>query len=143
MNVDNSDFKFSHGEKSRSMMAEINVTPFVDVMLVLLIIFMITAPMMQGLDLRLPKAAAPSVDTQNIPTVSIKIDKKIYWNEEVLADVKTLEQKVKEYAGGDAKRELYFRAAKALEYGFVVGVFASIRSAGIQNIGMVTEPVDS
>ena len=125
------------------MMAEINVTPFVDVMLVLLIIFMITAPMMQGLDLQLPKAAAPSVDTQNIPTVSIKIDKKIYWNEEVLADVKTLEQKVKEYAGGDDKREIYFRADKALEYGFVVGVFASIRSAGIQNIGMVTEPVDS
>lgn len=140
MQVDNSDFKFSHGEKSRPMMAEINVTPFVDVMLVLLVIFMITTPLMQGMDVQLPKASAPSVEMQNIPTVSVKSDRKIYWNEDLLADMAALAQKVREYSGGDEKKELYFRADKSLDYGFVVGVFSEIRNAGIQNIGMVTEP---
>ena len=125
------------------MMAEINVTPFVDVMLVLLVIFMITTPLMQGMDVQLPKAAAPSVEMQNIPTVSIKGDKKIYWNEDLLADFASLSQKVKEYSGGDEKKEIYFRADKSLDYGFVVSVFSAIRNAGVQNIGMVTEPPEA
>lgn len=143
MQVDNSEFKFSHGEKSRPMMAEINVTPFVDVMLVLLVIFMITTPLMQGMDVQLPKAAAPSVEMQNIPTVSIKGDRKIYWNEELLADFAALAHEVREYSGGDEKKEIYFRADKSLDYGFVVSVFSEIRNAGVQNIGMVTEPPES
>lgn len=125
------------------MMAEINVTPFVDVMLVLLVIFMISTPLMQGMEVQLPKASAPSVESQNIPTVSVKVDKKIYWNEEPLNDLTVLGNKVQEYSGGDDKKEIYFRADKALDYGFVVSVFSTIRNAGIQNIGMVTEPVDS
>ena len=122
-------------------MSDINVTPFVDVMLVLLVIFMITAPLMHGMDLQLPNAATPSVEVKNVPTVSIKIDKKIYWNEEALDDEVMLTQRVKEYTRGDNSKEIYFRADKSLDYGYVIGMFAVIRNAGIQNIGMVTEPV--
>ena len=143
MNTDNSDFKFSHGGKSRPMMSDINVTPFVDVMLVLLVIFMITAPLMHGMDLQLPNAATPSVEVKNVPTVSVKIDKKIYWNEEALGDIAVLTQRVREYIGGDNSKEIYFRADKSLDYGYVIDVFAAIRNAGIQNIGMVTEPAES
>lgn len=143
MQVDNSEFKFSHGEKTRPMMAEINVTPFVDVMLVLLVIFMITTPLMQGMDVQLPKASSPSVEMQNIPTVSVKGDRKIYWNEDLLTDLAVLAEKVRVYSGGDEKKEIYFRADKSLDYGFVVGVFSAIRNAGVQNIGMITEPPEA
>ena len=124
------------------MMSDINVTPFVDVMLVLLVIFMITAPMMHGMDLQLPNAAAPSVEVQSIPTISVRADKGIYWNEDAVGGLPVLTQKLTEYAGGDIRKEIYFRADKTLDYGFVVGVFTAIRNAGIQNIGMVTEPTE-
>ena len=85
-------------KKRRPMMADINVTPFVDVMLVLLVIFMVTAPLMQdGVELELPKETIAPVDIKDIPNISLKSNKKIYWNKKKLGNLVELTQK---WSGG-------------------------------------------
>jgi biopolymer transport protein TolR len=128
-------------KKRRPFLAEINVTPFVDVMLVLLVIFMITAPLMQhGMDVQLPKESIAPVHIKEIPTVTVKSNKKIFWKQEELANLLALTQKVEQYVGKDNSAGIYFRADKMLDYGFVMRVMATVKQAGIENIGMVTEP---
>lgn len=130
-------------ERRRHLMGEINVTPFVDVMLVLLVIFMITAPLMQhGMDVQLPQATTSSVEIQDIPTVTLKSNKRIYWNDKEMKNIFNLTGKLDRYAKGNPKKIIYFRADRALDYGFVVKVLAVIRGAGIDNISMVTEPLE-
>ena len=129
-------------KRRRPFLADINVTPFVDVMLVLLVIFMITAPLMQhGMDVQLPKESIAPIAIKEIPTVSVKSNKKIYWKQEELANLMALTQKVKQYIGVDKNASIYLRADKMLDYGFVMHVMATVKEAGVENIGMVTEPV--
>lgn len=110
-------------------------------MLVLLVIFMITAPLMQqGLDVQLPKEATAATEVKEIPTVTLKGNKRIYWNQEEMATLMVLEGKLEEYTAQKKDMEVYFRADKSLDYGFVIKVLATIRRAGLQRIGMVTEP---
>jgi biopolymer transport protein TolR len=122
-------------------MAEINVTPFVDVMLVLLVIFMVTAPLMQdGVELELPKETIAPVDIKDIPNISLQSNKTIYWNKKKLANMVELTQKIGLYLQGNKDGGVYLQADKKLDYGFVMQAMATIKRAGIKNIGMVTDP---
>ena len=123
------------------MMAEINVTPFVDVMLVLLEIFMITAPLMQhGLEVQLPQESTKPIQVKDIPSVTLKSNKKVFWNEDETANLLILSRKVEEYLSNNQNGGVYLKADKTLDYGFVMQVIATVRRAGVENIGMVTEP---
>jgi biopolymer transport protein TolR len=128
-------------KRRRPFLADINVTPFVDVMLVLLVIFMITAPLMQhGMDVQLPKESIAPIPIKDIPTITVKSNKKIFWKKEELTNLMALTRKVKQYIGKYKDSSIYLRADKMLDYGFVMHVMATVKEAGVENIGMVTEP---
>ena len=128
-------------KRRRPFLAEINVTPFVDVMLVLLVIFMITAPLMQhGMDVQLPKESIAPIPVKEIPTITLKSSKKIFWKQEELANLIELVHKVEQYLENKEDSSVYLRADKILDYGFVMHVMATVKEAGIENIGMITEP---
>ena len=128
-------------KRRRPFLAEINVTPFVDVMLVLLVIFMITAPLMQhGMDVQLPNESIAPIPVKEIPTVTLKSNKKIFWKKEELTNLMALTLKVDQYLENKKDSSIYLRADKMLDYGFVMHVMAKVKEAGIENIGMMTEP---
>jgi biopolymer transport protein TolR len=129
------------GGSNNGFMSEINVTPFVDVMLVLLIIFMVTAPMMmQGLDVALPEATAKPLESEKEPLViAIDKDNQIFINDyQVTIDF--LGDKLSKILEGRTDREVYLKADKNISYGMVVRVMAEIKAAGVEKLGMVTEP---
>lgn len=129
------------GGKHSELMSEINVTPFVDVMLVLLIIFMVTAPMMvQGLNVDLPEATAKSLDSEKEHLViTINKDQQIYINDFEVT-VEFLGVKLQKILQGRTDRDVYLKADKNIPYGIVVKVMAEIKGAGVEQLGMITEP---
>jgi len=131
------------GGNNGRLMSDINVTPLVDVMLVLLIIFMVTAPMMmQGVDVSLPEATAEPLESEKEHLI-ITIDKE---NQVFISDfqvtVEFLGEKLKKILEGRSDREVYLKADKDISYGTVVRVMAEIKGAGVEKLGMVTEPSD-
>ncbi len=134
--------EFSNNSRDRSgPMSQINVTPFVDVMLVLLIIFMVTAPMMQqGVQVNLPKAATKALTAQE-QAIVVSIDKSgrtfIDKNEIPVSDLKP---RLVELIASRSKKEVFLKADQDVPYGLVVKAMAEIKGAGVEKLGMVTEP---
>jgi biopolymer transport protein TolR len=132
------------GGNNNSFMSDINVTPFVDVMLVLLIIFMVTAPMMiEGVNVSLPEATSEPLQAEQDQLI-ITIDKnnQIYINDyQVTLDF--LREKLIKILDGRIGQEVYLKADKNISYGTVVRVMSEIKGAGIEKLGMVTEPITS
>jgi len=138
----------SSGGSGRQTLAEINVTPLVDVMLVLLIIFMVTAPLIQqGVEVKLPEARAQPVKAEEEKLVlSLKSDKSIWLGggeEPARLSLEDLEERLRANARLRQDRELYLMADRTLPYGFVVEVMAAVQRAGVQNLGMITNPAPS
>ena len=129
------------GGKHNELMSEINVTPFVDVMLVLLIIFMVTAPMMmQGLDVDLPEATSKPLDSEKQQLViTINKDQQVFIND-VESSVEFLGEKLQKILEGRSDPDVYLKADKYIPYGIVVQVMAEIKAAGVEQLGMITEP---
>jgi biopolymer transport protein TolR len=127
---------------SDRLMSDINVTPFVDVMLVLLVIFMVTAPMMlQGVEVDLPETTSqPLASKKENLIISINNKNQVFINDfQVTLDF--LQEKLKKILEGRENREVYLRADKEISYGFVVHVMSELKGAGVENLGMVTEPI--
>ena len=128
----------------RGLVAEINVTPLVDVMLVLLIIFMVTAPMMtQGVDVDLPETTSRPLKQKEKPIViTINGKGEIFLNR-IKGNEKVLRQQLQELAAkGGTDRSIFLKADKKVPYGLVVSVMADIKEAGFEKLGMITRPRD-
>jgi biopolymer transport protein TolR len=121
--------------------SEINVTPFVDVMLVLLVIFMVTAPMMQqGVDVDLPQTTTQPLRLQQEPLVlTVRKDGKAFLGRQEIA-LTELQAKLVAVFGARGDKELYLRADREAPYGLVVKAMAAARGAGATKLGVVTEP---
>ncbi|NTW16834.1 MAG: biopolymer transporter ExbD [Syntrophaceae bacterium] len=130
--------KHNSGSK---LMAEINVTPLVDVVLVLLIIFMVTAPMLQmGIDVNLPRVKSKSIDvTEEKLVLTINGGKEIFINKNKTS-IAELGAKLESIFANRIDREVFMRADKNVPYGFVVEVMSAVRKAGVDKLGMITEP---
>jgi biopolymer transport protein TolR len=129
------------GNGHRGLVSDINVTPLVDVMLVLLIIFMVTAPMMtQGLNVNLPTTTAKSLRQEKEPIV-VSIDKagKISLGKFTVNQALLFEQ-LSKHSDEDKKNPIFLQADKDVPYGVVVSVMADIKRAGFDKLGMVTKP---
>ncbi len=123
-------------------LSEINVTPFVDVMLVLLVIFMITAPMIQsGISVNLPQAETESTPAEEGLTLTITKDKYIHIENSVINQF-LLEQKLKEYFYGKEKKIVFIRADESLPYGFVMHILDISKKAGVEITGLITKPIE-
>ena len=124
--------------RHREVLSEINVTPFVDVMLVLLVIFMVTAPLLQqGVDVNLPKAKGKDLPSEERITLVIKKEGRIYMNE---TPVSLEEMRNKLEAISKLNPNVYLKADRGVPYGFVVEVIGEIKDSGIEKLGIVTEP---
>ena len=127
--------------RSRMSISEINVTPLVDVMLVLLIIFMVTAPMMkQGSDVNLPETKNSGVSTPEDPFVLSIDNKGTVFIEKTEIPIQSLSTKLKAIFNNRKEKQVFIQADKKVDYGVVAEAMAEVRAAGILKIGLITQP---
>ena len=134
------------GRQRRTALSQINVTPFVDVMLVLLVIFMVTAPMMdKGLDINLPQVKdAPAMSVKDEPlTVTIGAAGEISIGKARVESIDKLGAVLTQATAGNKERQVLLEADRLVPYGKVAAVMAAIRAAGIEKVGMVMQQEDS
>jgi biopolymer transport protein TolR len=131
------------GSANDQLMSEINIVPLVDVILVLLIIFMVASPMMvQGIDVKLPKASAKALPSdENQLIISVDNEMKVYINEHEVS-IAFLPQKLVAILENTNDKNVYLKADKQVPYGIVVNVMSQIKKAGVNNLGMITLPDD-
>jgi len=135
-NVDSGD-----GRRIGSTMAEINIIPLVDVVLVLLLIFMLTAPMMyRGIDVNLPRAAAKPTAVEERLVLTVTKERGLYLNDRRITQA-GLEDALRDAFRARTDKTLYLKADAGLSYGAVIEAMDRVRRAGIERLGMVTEPV--
>ncbi|MEE9503048.1 MAG: ExbD/TolR family protein [Candidatus Aminicenantaceae bacterium] len=123
-------------------LSDINVTPLVDVMLVLLIIFMVTAPMMQsGIGVNLPQAETNSSPAEEGLTMTITQDRYIHIGESPI-NIFLLENKLKEYFYGKERKVVFIKADESLPYGYIINILDVTKKAGVEVVGLVTKPIE-
>ncbi len=126
--------------RHRRFLAEINVIPLVDVVLVLLVIFMVTAPMLhRGLDINLPTSGSNTIKAEERLVLTIGRDQKLYLENDAVS-VGQLERRLKAARDRNAEVSVYLRADREVPYGTVVQVMDGVKRSGIEKLGMVTEP---
>lgn len=133
----------SGSSKSRATLSEINVTPLVDVMLVLLIMFMVTTPLMQqGIEVDLPKTSSSGVELNDEPFVLIiDADQKMTAGKQPIA-MSDLRGKIKAIFQNRKNKQVYIQADRKVDYGFVAEAMGEVRAGGVFNIGLITVPKD-
>src|SRR6266851_5778267 len=138
--VDTPDYGSGGGYRIGGTMSEINIIPLVDVILVLLLIFMLTAPLMyRGIDVNLPKTSGKPTAVEERMVVTLTKEHTVYLNDK-LVPMATLEQHLQNMFKNRQDKTLYLRADQALQYGFVVETMDRVRRSGIEKLGMMTEP---
>ncbi len=130
--------------KLASVVSDINVTPMADVMLVLLIIFMITTPLLQqGITVNLPKAKnaldAPEADAKDAIVVAINRDGRLFLQKNDVTESQLVEYLTKRFSGGELNRTMFLKADTAVVYGRVVQIVNQCRNAGVERIGLMAE----
>jgi biopolymer transport protein TolR len=130
------------GRRRRALVSEINVTPFVDVMLVLLIVFMVTAPLLTaGIAVELPKTEAKALPADKEPlTVTVLADGQVYL-QETSVEVAELLPRLQAIAGAGYDQRIFVRGDASAAYGRVAEVMAMMSNAGYRNLGLVTDPI--
>jgi len=130
------------GEGRSDLISDINVTPLVDVMLVLLIIFMVTAPMMiHGVKVNLPITESKSIKSKEDPLLVSITKKRLIFIEDYNVTFNALKGKLKKIVANRAGKEILLQADKDVPYGFVMKVMSQVKEAGISKVGMITEPL--
>lgn len=129
----------NNNHRLTSNLSEINVTPLVDVMLVLLIIFMVTAPMMQsGIEVNLPAAETRTNPSSGGLVITITKERYIYMEDKII-NMFLLESRVKNYFLGKKKKVVFLKADKDVTYGYVIDVMDVLKKAGIETVGMIVD----
>jgi biopolymer transport protein TolR len=126
--------------RQRRFLAEINVIPLVDVVLVLLVIFMVTAPMLyRGMDIKLPTSASNTIKPEIRAVLTIEKDQRLYLDKDQVS-VAQLEQRLRVLKEEHKDVSIYLRADREVPYGVVIQVMDGVKKVGIEKLGMVTDP---
>ncbi|WP_263417649.1 ExbD/TolR family protein [Terriglobus albidus] len=133
---------FSNGGRTQTSLAEINMTPLIDVVLVLLLIFMLTAPVLQsGIDVAVPKTRSVNQVTEERQVVTINKDQQVFLQDKVV-NIHELPTLLRAGSANPAKKIIYLRADERVPFGAFASVMDAVKQAGITNISIVTQPIE-